>query len=202
MTTLNQELPGTSGVVSLQQRAKGTSLWVDSWKRLRRNKAAMLGLAIVLLNVFVAIFAPLIAPKSYDQQVLVDNNAAPRWVIDLFPTMKAKGEESGYVTVSDDYLVGADNLGRDLFSRIVYGTRVSLMVAIIGPTVSILVGMLVGMLAGYFGGRLDNLLMRIVDIMYAFPTLLLIILLMTFFRTGFANPEPGTLAETLSKLDA
>lgn len=189
-----------SSVVTLKEPKQGESLWTKSWKRLLRNRAAVLGLVIIILNILVAIFAPVLAPRPYDRQVLADNNAAPLWVTKIFPNMIPR-EEGGYVTITDAYPLGADNLGRDILSRIIYGTRVSLQVAFVGPTVSILVGMLVGMLAGYFGGVVDNLLMRLVDIMYAFPTLLLIILLMTFFRTGFASPEPGTLAFTLGKLD-
>jgi oligopeptide transport system permease protein len=190
-----------TGVANLRKPVKGTSLWAESWKRLRRNRAALFGAVVILLNILMAIFAPVIAPKPYDRQVLADNNSAPAWVINLFPNMKPVGEEGGYVKVNDSYILGADNLGRDLLSRVVYGSRVSLTVAFVGPLVSIIVGLLVGMLAGYFGGATDNILMRLVDVMYAFPTLLFIILLMTFFRTGFATPEPGTLAASLSRLD-
>jgi oligopeptide transport system permease protein len=197
----NQSTALPREVVNLRQPVKGTSLWAESWKRLRRNRAAVLGGVILLVNVLIAIFAPVLAPKPYDQQILADNNSAPRWVINLFPNMKPMGEEGGYVKVNDSYPLGADNLGRDLLSRILYGARVSLTVAVIGPVVSIAVGLLVGMLAGYFGGMIDNVLMRLVDVMYAFPTLLFIILLMTFFRTGFATPEPGTLAASLAQLD-
>lgn len=178
----------------------GQSLWSESWRRLRRNRAAFLGVVIILINVLMAIFAPVLAPLPYDQQVLQDNNAAPLWVTRLFPNMKPK-EEGGYVTVSDQYLLGADKLGRDLWSRIIWGARVSLTVAFIGPAVSILVGLIVGLIAGYFGGWIDNFLMRAVDVMYAFPTLLFIILLMTFFRTSFAQPDPGTFAYSLGQLD-
>jgi oligopeptide transport system permease protein len=191
----------TSTVATLRKPVKGTSLWSESWKRLRRNKAAVLGGVIILLNILMAVFAPVLAPRPYDRQVLADNNSAPLWVINLFPNMQPVGEEGGYVKVNDSYALGADNLGRDLLSRIIYGSRVSLTVAFVGPVVSIAVGLLVGMLAGYFGGMVDNLLMRIVDVMYAFPTLLFIILLMTFFRTGFATPEPGTFAASLGALD-
>ncbi|NWG17925.1 MAG: ABC transporter permease [Chloroflexi bacterium] len=187
-------------VVQLNEKRKGESLWVESWRRLRRNKAAVVGGIIILLNLLVSIFAPVIALKPYDKQVLVDNNAAPEWVTKVFPNMKPR-EEGGYVTVNNSYPLGADQLGRDMFSRIVYGTRVSLTVAFVGPLVSILIGTTVGLIAGYFGGILDNLLMRLVEIMYAFPTLLFIILLMTFFRTSFANPEAGTLAYTLGQID-
>ncbi len=194
--------PNTLGTVAqLDQAHKGESLWVDSWRRLRRNKAALLGAAIIILNILVAIFAPVIAPKDYQTQVLPDHDAAPRWVTMVFPNMIPR-DQGGYVTISSDYPLGADNLGRDLLSRIIYGTRVSLAVAFIGPLVSIIVGLFVGLIAGYYGGRLDNILMRIVDLMYAFPALLLIILMMTFFRTSFANPDPGTFQYTLGKLDA
>lgn len=193
--------PQSNQVRKIDDYAKGESLWLDAWKRLRRNKPALIGLVVVLLWIIVAIAAPVIAPKSYDRQVLADNNAAPRWIINLFPQMIAK-DDGGYVTVSTDYPLGADNLGRDLLSRIIYGSRVSLSVAFIGPLTALSVGLTVGLLAGYVGGRLDNFLMRIVDLMYAFPTLLFIILLMTFFRTGFSNPQPGTVSFVLSQIDA
>ncbi len=200
MAVLEQQHQPTSLVVQLNEKRKGESLWAESWRRLRRNKAAVVGGVIILLNLLVAIFAPVIALKPYDKQVLTDNNAAPEWVTKVFPNMKPR-EDGGYVTVNNSYPLGADQLGRDMFSRIVYGTRVSLTVAFVGPLVSILIGTLVGLTAGYFGGLLDNILMRLVEIMYAFPTLLFIILLMTFFRTSFANPEPGTLGATLGQLD-
>ncbi|MAS37195.1 MAG: hypothetical protein CL610_24555 [Anaerolineaceae bacterium] len=190
-----------SRVSKLNQYEKGESLWADAWKRLRRNKPALMGLIVILFWIIVAFLAPLLAPKPYDIQVLADNNAAPRWVIDMFPQMVAK-DDGGFVTVSSNYPLGADNLGRDLLSRIIYGARVSLAVAFIGPMAALAVGLSVGLLAGYLGGRVDNFLMRIVDLMYAFPTLLFVILLMTFFRTGFANPEPGTLSAVLGRLDS
>ncbi|MFQ3567457.1 MAG: ABC transporter permease [Aggregatilineales bacterium] len=197
-----QGQPAVSGVVKIEKTARGESLWMDSWRRLRRNRAAVLGAIIILINIFVAIFAEQIAPRSFSQQVLVDNNAAPLWVTRLFPSMIPRGEVGGYITISDEYLLGADNLGRDLFSRIIFGARVSLAVAFVGPLVSIIVGLTVGMLAGYAGGRVDNFLMRVVDLMYAFPTILFIILLMAFFRTGFVAREPGTLAYTLGQIDS
>lgn len=198
MAAIQQTAPG--GVVSFKEAVKGESLWQESWRRLRRNRAAVIGAVIILIAIFMALFAAQLAPYPYDRQTLTDNSAVPRWVTQIFPNMIPK-EDGGYVTISDKYMLGADGLGRDLWSRIIHGTQVSLLVAFIGPTVSILVGLIVGLIAGYFGGVADNLLMRLVDIMYAFPTLLLIILMMTFFRTSFSNPEPGTLTYTLGQLD-
>ena len=198
MATMQQTATGS--VIQLKEVKKSESLWMASWRRLRRNKAALLGALIILLNILAAIFAPMIAPRPYDKGSLKDNNSAPQWVTQVFTSMKPK-DDGGYVKINNDYTFGADALGRDLWSRIIYGTRVSLGVAFIGPLVSIIVGLIVGLIAGYFGGKWDNVLMRIVDIMYAFPTLLLIILMMTFFRTGFANPQPGTFSYFVGQLD-
>ncbi len=199
-------VPHSSSVASLEDKnkvpTKGQSLWVDAWKRLRRNRAALLGLFIVGFYIFLAIFAPIVAPRTYDKQVPSENNSVPAWLTTVFPNMIPKGQPNGYVTVNNNFPLGADNLGRDILSRLIYGTRISLFVAFIGPIVSIAVGLLVGLAAGYLGGIVDNLLMRFVDIMYAFPTLLLIILLMTFFRTSIASPQPGTMAFTLGQLDS
>ncbi|MCA0453792.1 MAG: ABC transporter permease [Chloroflexi bacterium] len=198
MATMEQT--SNTPVIQISEKKKGESLWGESWKRLRRNRAAVIGGIIILLNIIAAIFAPVLAPQKFDRTNLPDNNATPAWVTQIFPNMKPK-DQGGYVTISEKYPIGADNLGRDMLSRIIYGTQVSLLVAFIGPLVSIIVGLTVGMIAGYFGGATDNVLMRLVDLMYAFPTLLLIILMMTFFRTSFASPEPGTISYTLGQLD-
>ncbi|MEP6989057.1 MAG: ABC transporter permease [Chloroflexota bacterium] len=200
-TAPNTPLQPKMAVAQLQNHQPSRSLWGDAVYRLVRNRAAMLGAIIILLNVLMAIFAPMIAPQAYDAAVLADNNAAPEWITHIFPTMIPKSE-GGYVTISQKYSLGADKLGRDLLSRIVYGARISLAVAVIGPTFSILIGLVVGMMAGYVGGRVDNLLMRFVDVMYAFPTLLLIILLLAVFRTSFQNQAPGSLPYFLDRLDA
>jgi peptide/nickel transport system permease protein len=119
-----------------------------------RNPIGMVGAAIVLLTILLALFAPVIAPYSPDAQ---DNKRllSPRW----------------------DNLMGTDELGRDTFSRIVYGSRVSLQVGVIAVVIALLVGAVIGILAGYFGGRTDAWLMRVVDIMFAFPGLVLAIVI-------------------------
>ncbi|GAB4574370.1 MAG: ABC transporter permease [Anaerolineae bacterium] len=200
--TTTQSQPGNSHVVSLAEEVRpGDSLWMDALKRLARNRMAVLGLIIIFMFILMAIFADVLAPKDYATQVLMDNNAAPQWVIDLFPIMKSKAD-GGYVTVSDEYPLGADDLGRDILSRIIYGSRVSLAIAFVGPLVSILLGVPLGLIAGYFGGRIDNIIMRVVDIFYAFPTLLVIILMMAYFRGAFSEAsQAGTLGYTLYLAD-
>jgi oligopeptide transport system permease protein len=172
-----------------------TNLWVDAWSRLIKNRGAVLGLAIIMALVLMAIFAPLVAPRSYSEQVLVDHDKVPGWIVSLFPTMK------NYARLSDAYALGADYVGRDLLSRIIWGARVSLSVAFIGPLISLLIGTIYGSISGFFGGRVDNYMMRFVDVMYAFPQLLLIILLMAFFRSTGTAPEPGSLIYYAQTLD-
>ena len=188
-----------SGIPAIGQPVlrKRESLWADAFRRLIRNRGAMFGGLIIVLLFLSYIFADVIAIKPYDVQVNVDNNNVPQWLVSVFPMTK------GYARINEAYPLGADDLGRDLFSRIVYGTRVSLTVALIGPLVSLLIGVVYGSVSGFFGGRVDNLMMRFVDVMYAFPSLLLIILMMAFFRSSFAKvSEPGTLKYMLNALDS
>jgi len=202
MATFNQSEP-LKGIAQIKQSTKtrGRSLTSDAFHRLSRNRAAMIGAAIVILNVLAALFASSIAPRAFDDTSFKDANAAPTWITRIFPNMKPI-EEGGYVKVRNSYWLGADNLGRDLLSRIVYGARVSLAVGIATSLISLTVGLLFGLIAGYKGGWLDNLLMRFVDIMYAFPTYLLIILLMAVFRLGSSALEPGSPAYAFRQLDA
>ena len=175
---------------------KSRSLWQEAMLRLVRNRAALTGGIIIILLILTALFADLIAPYSFEKQSLLNANAVPEWVTRAFPSLKA------YAVINNDYPIGADKLGRDLFSRIVYGTRVSLAVAFIGPLISLIIGVIYGSISGFFGGRIDNIMMRVVDVLYAFPGLLFIILLMAFFRTTLARPEAGTFAYYLGQLDA
>jgi oligopeptide transport system permease protein len=175
---------------------KSESLWQDALRRLVRNRAAVVGGVIILLLILTAIFAPVIAIKGYADQVLIDNNKVPPWIVRLFPTMEP------YAKISFEYPFGADYVGRDLYSRIVYGTRISLAVAFIGPIISLLIGVTFGSIAGYRGGRADNVMMGVVDVLYGFPSLLFIILMMAFFRGTLSRLTPGTIPYAISSLDA
>ncbi len=148
------------------------SLWSDAWHRLLKNKAAVGGAIVIMIFSLVAIFAPLLAPHSplqiYDGQKYLP----PAWE-ERGPTGKPG---------NPDFLLGTDSLGRDLLSRTIYGARVSMVVGLIPTLIILIVGISVGLLAGYAGGWIDDLLMRVGDIMYAFPDLLFFIIVMAALR--------------------
>jgi oligopeptide transport system permease protein len=134
-------------------------LWGDALRRLLANRLAVAGLVVIAFVVIVAVLAPLIAPYDPTRQELTNTFAKP----------------------GGEHLMGTDNLGRDWFSRLVYGARVSMTVGFFAQAVILTIGVAVGSLSGYFGGWVDNLLMRFTDLMYSFPDLLFIILLRSVF---------------------
>ena len=136
-----------------------SSLWSDAYRRLVQNKAAMVGGVILIILILCAVFAPLIAPYSYSYQDLNLGASKPSW----------------------DHLLGTDVMGRDLLSRILYGARISLMVGFVATSVALVIGVSWGIIAGYFGGRVDSIMMRIVDVLYGLPFIIFIILLMVIF---------------------
>ena len=138
--------------------------WRYSWRRLRRNKLALTGLGIVAVFGLLALFAPLIAPYDPGEQHL---------------TLDGIFQKPG-----SEFLMGTDNLGRDWFSRLLYGARLSLTIGVFAQAIVLAVGLTVGLVAGYFGRWTDNALMRLTDLGYAFPDLLLIILLRGVFGGG------------------
>jgi oligopeptide transport system permease protein len=156
---------------------KPRSLFQDSMRRLISNKLAMAGVIFLIIISIIAIFAPVFASYGFAEQDLLLNNAMPDYLMWLMP----EGAEN-YARITDKFLLGADSLGRDLLSRTIYGARVSLLVAIIAATTSLMVGTIYGTVAGYVGGRTDNIMMRIVDFLYGLPLLIVVILLQTYFK--------------------
>ena len=136
------------------------SLWGDAWQRLLKNRAAVLGGILVILLLLIALFADFLAPHS--------------------PTKQDYG--AIFASPGGEYPLGTDNLGRDQLSRLIFGARVAVIVGIFTQLVIVAIGIPIGAIAALMGGRIDNLLMRITDIVYAFPDLLLIILLTTALR--------------------
>ncbi|GAW27688.1 MULTISPECIES: nickel transporter permease [unclassified Carboxydocella] len=141
-------------------------LWADAWRRLKRNKVALLGALIVAILLFTALAAPLIAPYDPVHDGSLKERLQP-------PSAK--------------HWLGTDKLGRDIFSRIVYGARISVEVGVISVGIALIVGTLMGALGGYYGGWLDSILMRIVDIMLAFPSVLLAIAIMAVLGPSLEN---------------
>jgi oligopeptide transport system permease protein len=139
--------------------SNSSSLWSDAFRRLIKNKAAVGGAIVLLILFILAALAPWIAPYPYAYQNL-DLGASPP---------------------STDHLLGTDVLGRDLYSRILYGARISLLVGFVATTVALFIGVTWGLIAGYFGGKIDTVMMRIVDVLYGIPFIIFIILLMVVF---------------------
>ena len=174
-TTPAQQRAIDANVMVRKQR----SLWGDAFYRLRRNKAAMLGVVIILVAGFLAIFAPLIAPYDPVIQNTKLNNMDP-----LF---------TGTQYTNSRYLLGSDQLGRDILSRLIWSARVSMVVGFVPTALTFLIGLSLGMLAGFYGGWTDNLLMRFTDIVYAFPDLLFLIIIMAALRNAAIGEVMGGL---------
>jgi len=173
------------------------SLWADAFRRLLRNRAAVLGGIIIIVLILMAVFAESVAPFGYRDGDSGEARTVPLWLARALP-----GNMEDYAQIGTKFPIGSDYLGRDILSRIIYGARVSLPVGFVGALTALVIGLIYGCISGYYGGRVDNIMMRVVDIMYAFPTMLLIILLMAFFKTSFGRvAEPGTAAYTFNRIN-
>src|SRR5438128_12696032 len=145
--------------------ARSSNLWRDGLRRLRKNRLAVAGGGVILLLCLVAIFADVLAPLPYTKTNFGRLNEAP----------------------SRLYPLGTDQLGRDLLSRMIYGARVSMLVGLGAQLIVVTIGVPIGALSGYVGGRTDVVLTRLIDVMYAFPRLLFVILVMSMLGAGLTN---------------
>jgi oligopeptide transport system permease protein len=150
---------GLSAAALLEQAEQGTSLWQDAWLRLRKNRMAVFGFIVIAVISLLSIFGPFVLKYSYEEQNL----------------------DRGTTPPSGEHWLGTDKLGRDQLSRILHGGRISLMVGLCATAVSLTIGVLYGTIAGFVGGKLDAVMMRAVDILYALPFTIFVILLMVFF---------------------
>jgi peptide/nickel transport system permease protein/oligopeptide transport system permease protein len=165
-----QAKPAPRGtIVSEEVVGKQVTLWSDAYARFKKNRLAMFGLAIVLVVILVAILAEVIAP--YDPLAIESRTMV----------------ENSLLSPSPRHLMGTDILGRDVFSRIVFGSRVSLQVGIIAVSIMIFLGLIAGAVAGYYGGIWDNVIMRFADVFFAFPYILGAIALIAVLGYGFRN---------------
>ena len=195
-----------SQVNEFNQSVKPVSLWDDAWRRLKKNKMALAGLFVVGFYFAVSILAPLLPIYLYSEQVIIHQNLPPsfrnagnlmlhRRTAEMMHQAKKEGRTDLSSAQKDElralqdeisskpvykrrYLLGTDSLGRDVFARVIYGGRISIMIGLIGTITSLFIGVLVGAVSGYFGGWIDNVLMRFVDIMYGLPYMLVVIIMM------------------------
>ena len=152
-------------IINVQKQTETLGYWQDAWLRLKKNKMATLGLAVIAALVLIAVFVPLFSSHSYDEQNLMMPNQSP----------------------SFEHWFGTDNLGRDIFIRVLYGARISLAIGIVASLLNFFIGVVYGGIAGFCGGKIDRVMMNIVDILYSVPTLLYVILLMVVLKPGLIN---------------
>lgn len=160
--------------------AAGTSLWRDAWKRLLRNKLAVLGMIVVCVIIVVSLVGPSIIKfttgYTYDY--------IPKGLAKSFAPFTAPDG-----SFSATHPMGTDGSGRDLLARVLLGGRISLMVGIISTLVSLIIGVTYGAIAGYAGGRIDDIMMRVVDVLYAIPYMMIVIVLLALFESQTATGQ-------------
>jgi oligopeptide transport system permease protein len=185
---------------ALKEYGRGRSPMQDALREFRRNKIAVAGVFFVIFIILAAIFAPLLTPYDFSQQNQFNNREKAFTGYDI-TTDYAEENCHWYNTPLEwgctIFIAGSDALGRDLWSRMIYGARVSLSVAFVASFVSLTIGILYGTISGYVGGRTDMIMMRIVDFLYAVPTLPIIIMMTVYFkalaRRGVSTGFMGTL---------
>ena len=166
MIILNKKFNEIEKNISKIQQVKGRSLWHDARVRFFKNKAAVVSLTTLFLVLLFSFLGPIFAKWSNEE---ID------WsVLGDISTL-------GYPSIETGHYFGTDELGRDLFSRVIQGTKISLMVGIVGALIAVVVGTIYGATAGYFGGRIDSIMMRIVDILMSIPYMFVLILLLVIF---------------------
>jgi peptide/nickel transport system permease protein len=147
------------------KKYKKTSMLKEVWRSLRKNRLGMIGMFILIGMVFIAIFADYLSPYNFAEQNLVDKFLSPSW----------------------QHLFGTDNFGRDIFSRVIYGSRPSLAIGLMASMVSAFAGTILGAISGFYGEKVDNIIMRSIDVVMSIPSMLLAMSVVAALGTGFRN---------------
>ncbi|SMC22824.1 peptide/nickel transport system permease protein [Desulfacinum hydrothermale DSM 13146] len=171
MSAAATTLKGTQPAPTNEGLEKSRSPLVEALLRLRKNKTAIAGLIIILIFLCMALFAPWLAPHDPIKQSLYSKLKPPIW--------DAKG--------TWEYVLGTDDFGRDLLSRIIYGARISMVVGVVSVSISLFFGTIAGAFAGFYGGKIDNVIMRFMDLLLAFPSILLAIVIVAFLGPSLRN---------------
>lgn len=183
------------------QMRPSTTFFKDGCKRLVKNKVALVSLIIIVIVTLASIIIPLFWPYSYDQQLgMMPGKPVDSSFNNLFPMQYSESElvkiAAGEKVVP--HIFGTDSAGRDYFIRVVYGTRISLSIGFFASIIVLIIGMTVGSIAGYVGGKVDLIIMRIVDIIYSLPDMLMVILLASVLKqTSLSKAIQGTLFEKI-----
>src|SRR3989440_8416414 len=170
----------------------GSSLWRDAWRRLLKNKVAVLGMIVVVVIVLAAVIGPTIIQRAtgYAYDVIPKDTRLNK----SFPPFRSPGGGFSWM-----HPMGTDNAGRDILARVLSGGQISLMVALIATLVSLVIGVSYGAIAGYVGGRIDDVMMRVVDVLYSLPYVIIVIVLLALLP---AKTPTGQLAELFFALGA
>lgn len=197
------------------QAMKPVSLWTDAWRRLRKNRMAFAGLILIGFYTILTLASPILPIYPYEQQITAHQNLPPSFrpagemmlqtttaymklVMENDGRTEFNDEEKAQITAMQQdiqtnpehkrvYILGTDHLGRDMLSRMLYGGRISIMIGLVGTITAVIVGVIIGSISGYVGGRLDNFIMRTVDIIYSLPYMLLVIIMMALFGKSIIN---------------
>ena len=181
MATQASALPGPITSLKIDTQDQAIVPWRMGLRRFRRNRLAVVGLVVVVIFAFLGLFADFVSPFALTDTTTCSGPIAGTACTEKGDTYLLAPPGTVDATTGHVDIVGTDNLGRDLLTRIYYGARVALAVGIIAEAVSFAIGVPVGLIAGFFGGWVDNVLMRFTDIMYAFPDLLFVIIVVTAF---------------------
>ncbi len=175
--------PTTTALTGAHDAKRSTAsvagFWTSAWRQFRKNKLAKVSAFFIVVIAAIAVIVPEILPQTYSDQDLSVSLQGPTWA----------------------HPMGTDALGRDLMTRLIFGARSSLTVGVVVQCVILLIGVPMGLIAGYVGGKTDTLIMRFVDVLYAMPNLLFVILIMTFLRGQFGD-EPAGFVKLLADFDA
>jgi oligopeptide transport system permease protein len=188
------ELAGEEKNATAESKVRHSSYWKDSWVRFRKNKGALAGLVLIVVIILLAMFGPMMNNHGFDEQNLAHANLPPKvpvlegvsWLgmsgVDVRGTdqYEAKG-------VTSYYWFGTDDLGRDIWTRIWEGTRISLYIAFLAAALDLVIGVAYGSISAYYGGRVDNVMQRIIEVLIGIPSLIVIILLILVLQPGIVS---------------